>query len=938
MSEGIMSTISADFSEAAAERATPARRWLRPMLLAATCLMIVPAQSALAQETAPAADTAEDDARDIVVTGSQIAREGFVSATPITGLNASDLTRVAAPNVADALNQLPALKPSVTPTSVGNLSKLAGGNFLDLRGLTYLRTLTLIDGKRYVPASPEGVVNTNLIPQALIAGVDVVTGGASAAYGSDAVAGVVNFKLDTKLEGIRGSIQGGITDHNDSRNYLASVAAGTAFAGGRGHIVFGAEFAQNSGIGNANARKWARNRAVILNPDFLAGVKGAPEYIHVNDARSSFTSEGGAIFSGPLAGLAFGANGTTMPFRFGRLVTPGNSMDGGDGDPIASPYVLETPLKRRAFYGSVTFDVTDAITAYATASYGRSTFSEIGIPANDEFLIRRDNAFLPQSVRDAMDANGVDTFTLGRANLDYGVGGIDQKATTWQALGGIRGKLGGSWSFDLSYSYGRTHNRTLFTGNVIKANRLLALDAVVNPANGAIVCRSTLTDPTNGCSPLNLFGSGSASPQALDYILGTSVRDWQIKQQTADLAVRGEPFSTWAGPVSFAVGGEWRRLSADITSDLMSIAKAFRVGNTQPFYGRVTVKEGFAEVLVPLAKDESWAKNIDLNLAGRVTDYSTSGTVETWKAGLNYAVNDSIRFRATRSRDIRAPNINELFQVGQTLILGVEDGGARYSTNAITGGNPLLKPEKADTFTAGVVLTPSFLPRLSISVDYYDIKIKGAIATLGPQTVVDRCSQGQSDYCRFIVRGNDGRISSLVIAPVNFQQIVARGIDVEAAYRTPFLGGKLDLHALINYTAKLSIVGDDGQSIRFAGNTDQPLLDGVGGTPHWKVTSSATYSTDDYRLSLTGRYIGGGVISRDGSTFDDPDVSGRLYFDISGEATLFKTPNGGKIALFGVIQNAFDKDPPFTGYGFQTARQLYDVIGRKYTAGVRFNF
>jgi iron complex outermembrane receptor protein len=903
-------------------------------MLTTTALAMLPMQAAYAQET-----QATDANADIVVTGSQIQRQGFISPTPITGVNSADIARVGAPNIADALNQLPALKPSVTPSSVGNLSKLAGGNYLDLRGLTYLRTLTLIDGKRYVPGNPEGAINTNLIPQALISSVDVVTGGASAAYGSDAVAGVVNLKLDHNLDGIKGSLQGGSTDHNDSRNYLASVAYGQHFADGRGHILLGAEFAQSSGIADANRRDWARNRGVIVNPRY-DGVSNEPLYIHVNDAKTSFTAPGGVITSGPLTGVAFGSNGTTFPFRFGNNVTEGNAMDGGDGDPLASPYVLETPLKRRAFYAGGDFKVSDAVVLYGSLSYGRSSFTEMAVPTYDTFTIQADNAFLPQSIKNTIAAsNGaISSFSLGRGILDYGIGGIAQVATTWHGIVGVKGQLGGPWSYDASYSYGRTHTLTQFTGDVITANRTNALDAVVNPATGGIVCRSTLTNPGNGCVPLNLFGVGSASAEAIDYITGSSQRDWVIKQQTADLVLRGELFSTWAGPISVAAGGEWRQQSINVTSDPLSIARQFRIGNTQPFYGRVTVKEAFGELVVPLAANESWAKNIDLNLAGRVTDYSTSGTVETWKAGINYTVSDDIRFRATRSRDIRAPNINELFQKGQTLIFGVNDTAIsqRYNVSAVSGGNPFLKPERANTLTFGFVLSPSFIPRFNLSVDFYDIKIKSAIGSLGAQTLVDRCNAGDQAICQLAPRGADGRISSLLIAPVNFQQIQTRGIDVEAAYSLPILSGNLSLHTLINYTDKLDLVSD-GSTTHFAGNTDQPLLDGVGGTAHWKITNSTTYSTHAYNISLTNRYIGGGAITEDGSTLDDNHVRGRLYFDLAGEVTLLRTNSGGRVALFGVIKNLTDKDPPFTGYQFQTARQLYDVIGRQYTAGMRFS-
>jgi outer membrane receptor protein involved in Fe transport len=891
--------------------------------------------------TAPAfaqmAAADEAPTAEIVVTGSQVSRAGFSSPTPITSLTPADLAKVGAPNIADALNQLPALKPSLTPSSATNLSVVAGGNYLDLRGLTYLRTLTLIDGKRYTPTTVTGAVNINLVPQALIGSADVVTGGASAAYGSDAVAGVVNLKLDNKLEGLRGSFQGGITDHNDNRNYLGSAAFGKSFAEGRGKILIGAEIAQNSGIAKMGDRAWGRNRTTINNPAYVAG-NGQPQSLLVNDGRVSNASYGGVINSpGLLKGIQFGPNGTTLPFTYGSSVTA-TTMNGGDGVNGDADFVLSAPLKRWSAYGKASYDLTDSITAYASFGYGRSSFNEPSITGNDQITIRSDNAYLPASIQSVMAANNITSFVMGRSLNDYGRGGITQRVHTWQGSGGIRGRLGGSWTFDTSYSYGKTKTLTLFTGNRRTARWNQAVDAVVNPITGGTVCRSTLTDPTNGCVPINLFGVGSPSSQAINWITGVSRRNWDIGQQVADVVIRGEPISTWAGPVSLAAGGEWRRQTADVTSDPLSMQGVFRVGNVQPFYGRVTVKEGFGEVVVPLAKDESWAKNIDLDLAGRVTDYSTSGTVETWKAGVNYAINDSIRLRATRSRDIRAPSLNELFAKGATLIYGITDPvlNQSYNVNGITSGNPNLKPEKGDTITAGVVFTPTFLPRFSLSVDYYHIKLKNTINTLTASSIVTRCYTDTPALCPLITRVN-GTITQVSLAPANFQRAVESGVDVEVAYRLPVGPGSLDLHGLVNYTGKLDLI--DGTNVtQYAGNTEQPSLDGIGGTPHWRANASASFTTDLYRLSLTGRYVGGGVITRTYSTLNGATVNGRLYFDISGEVTLFKT-NNGKVSLFGVILNALDQDPPITGVsGYGTTRSLYDMIGRQYTAGVRFQF
>lgn len=916
--------------------ATPFQHSGRLALLATAAAIVFVAQPASAQDV-PAAAGAAEETPEIVVTGSQISRGGFVSPTPLTSIGAADLARVSAPNVADALNQLPALKATLTPSSATNFSVVAGGNFLDLRGLSYVRTLTLIDGKRYVPSTTTGAVNINLIPQALIGSADVVTGGASAAYGSDAVAGVVNLKLDQKLEGLKGTIQGGITDHNDYRNYLVSAAFGKSFGEGRGHILIGIESAENGGVARLGDRAWGQNRSTIANPAYTA-TNGQPLLLLVNDGRASNASYGGVINSpGLLKGIQFGPGGTTLPFTYGTSVSA-TQMNGGDGVSTSADNVLAPHTRRYSGYVGASYEVANDITAYANFAYGRSKFSEDQITGIDQITIKADNAYLPASIRSVMAANSIASFVMGRSLNDYGRGVLSQDAETWQAVGGIKGSFGDSWSFDASYANGRTRNTTLFEGSRITSRWNQAVDAVVNPLTGGVVCRSTLTNPTDGCVPINLFGVGSPSAQAKAWISGTSVRDWDIRQQVADLVVRGEPASTWAGPISIAFGGQWRRQSADVTSDPQSIAAIFRSGNTQPFFGRVTVKEAFLEAVVPLVKDASWAQNIDLNLAGRVTDYSTSGTVGTWKVGLNYAVNDTLRFRATRSRDIRAPSINELFAKGATLVYTITDPqlGQTYTIQGISGGNPNLKPEKSDTLTAGVVLTPGFLPGFNLSVDYYDIKLKDTINTLTAATIISRCYTDTPEVCSLITRAN-GVITQVALAPANFQGARVSGVDVEAAYRFGLGNGSVDLRALVNYTDKFDLI-DGANAIHYAGSTEQPSLDGLGGTPHWRFNTSASYITDLYRLSLTGRYVGGGVITRTTSQLNGASISGRLYLDLSGEVSILKTETG-KVAVFGAISNLLDKDPPITGIsGYGTTRSLYDTIGRQFTAGLRFSF
>lgn len=945
------------------------KRHLRRMLAGAALVWapIALPLSALAQTSEASEEPAPGE--EIIVTGSQIARSGFDTPTPVTVVGIEDFERVGAANIADALNQFPALKPSVTPEATTNLSKLSAGNYLDLRGLTYLRTLTLVDGKRPTPSSPEGVVNINNIPQAVISGAEVVTGGASAAYGSDAVAGVVNFKVDHKLEGVRGNAQYGVSDYGDNKSYLLGMAAGMRFADGRGHVIVGGEAAGSKGILDYGAREWG-DYAVIPNPASTA-TNSEPTYILVNQPRSSNTAYGGVINSATgtngtalLKGIQFIGGGQTSAFNYGTNQTA-NSHQGGDGVCGICDAVLKQPYKRWAAYGSAEFEAAPAATLYASFGYARSDIENApSITANDQITIQRDNVFIPASVRTILTANPTITnFVMGRAINDYARGEINKQTWNWQGILGSRGSLGGSWSYDASYIFGKARDYTNFSGARITANWRNAIDAVDNPATPGVVdaiCRSTITDPTNGCVPLNLFGVVAPGTQAaaLDYITGDSIRDWHMKQQAADLIVRGNLFPLLAGQLAFAGGVHWRKFEVDVRADPLSASRpggatVFRVGNTIPFSGTEEVKEAFGELLIPILEGKSFAKNLELDLAGRLTDYRTSGQVETWKIGLNYAVNDVVRLRGTRSRDIRAPNIQELFAAGQTLIYNITDAarGESYSVSTTQGGNPNLTPEIADTLTLGAVFSP--MRGLQLSVDYYDIKIEGAIAALTAQQIVTRCNNGDAATCALVTREastggtSPGRITGMRLAPANFQSILTEGVDVELSYRTRFWNGMADLRVLGNYITKLELIGDGGTRTILAGQLGQALIDGVNGSPNLRITSSASYTTDAYRVSLTGRYIGGGLVTRDftatkpaGTPISNKmEGESRFYLDLSGEMTLFR-PSGGKskVALYGTILNLLNTDPPILGYDWATARHVYDVIGRQYTAGIRFNF
>ncbi|RYE02834.1 MAG: TonB-dependent receptor [Sphingomonadales bacterium] len=919
------------------------RKGMYRLLLSAAA--ICTAAPALAQSapggTVETKEAEDQDSEAIVVTGSLLARSGFDAPTPVTSIGGDDLARVGAPDIAQVINQIPSVRSSVTTATSANFSTLAGGSYIDLRGLGYQRTQILIDGRRYVPSTPSGGINISAIPQALIRGVDVVTGGASAAYGSDAVAGVVNFLIDDQFEGVKGKLQGGITDHDDYRNYLASVAIGKSFAGGRLHVVAAFEAASNGGIDFVGDRDWGNNPARIANPA-STNTNSEPRNLIVSNAKFSNVSYGGVINSpNALKGLQFTPDGQAIPFKYGTLVSA-TTMVGGDGANATADSVSVAPSERYAGFGRVTFEASDALTLSAEVNYSKVEANFLNLSQTDQITIRADNPYLPASVRTVMANQAIASFVMGRSANDYARVKIDLDIETIQAVLGAKGDLGGSWKWSAYYSYGHSDHLNRQANSRINANFALATDAVINPANGAIVCRSTLTNPTNGCVPINLIGEGNVSAAAAAYVNGVSRRKFELDQHVVSATVRGEPFSTWAGPVGVAFGAEHRTWKVVTTSDPISAVQAFRNGGTVPYTGQVTVKEAFGEILVPLAKDEGWAKDLSLNLAGRVTDYSTSGVVKTWKAGLSYALNDSIRLRATRSRDIRAPGLEELFAGGATTLLNVQDralNNESYQVRATNTGNRNLVPERADTLTAGIVLTPDFLRGFRFSVDYYDIRINDAIISLTPATIVDQCFTTAPQLCSLISRGSDGRITQVQNGPVNLQNVQVRGVDFEMAYGFRGLGGDIDLRALATYIDKAVII-DGVTTLEVHDAVNQASSTALGGSPRWRFNTSASYETERARLSVTARYIGGGRIDP-AFTAKDIDVlrvDGRLYVDLSGEYSLVKG-DSNSVALFGTIQNLLDKDPPITtvqGYG--TTRALYDTIGRVYTLGVKFKF
>ncbi len=890
--------------------------------------------------------TPQQNADVVIVTGSRIQTDGFSAPTPTSVFDESMLDEAAEGTIAEALNTIPSFQPSRTATTNTLNSVSAGANFLDLRGLGANRTLVLLDGRRIVPTTDTNLVDANLIPSALVQRVEVVTGGASAAWGSDAVAGVVNFILDEKLEGFRGTVQGGRSSKGDADEYKVALAYGLDFADGRGNFVIGAEAFDNDGILDQSQRDWASpGWQFISNPAYAAG-NGKPRQLIARNVRLSTATPGGLISSGPLRGTQFGPGGAPGPFAFGQVTS--TFQIGGDGVNLGAGASIYQPNDRQSAFSRLTFDVSDSLTLFAEAGYARSQSNNPVLPAWNFGTIRvtNDNAYLPASTRAAMATAGITSFNMGRIFTDFGDITSKNLAETYRYVVGAKGDIAPGWSWDAYYEHGHTLNAVDLYNNPIVSRWTLAMDAVVNPANGQVVCRSTLTDPTNGCLPLNIFGPDAArgSP-ALAYVLGSSQVDYELSQDVFAANVNGKLFDLWAGPLSVAAGVERRTEEVESRVDALSKSSAFLTGNFQPIIGEREVTEGYAEFVVPLLRDLPFALETDLNLAARITDYSTSGTVETYKVGATHRFNDELRLRGTWSRDIRAPNLNELFNPSALTFATVNDPvkGANVTIQQIQKGNTALQPEEAETLTAGFVYEPSWLRGFQASVDYFDIDLTGAIALLGIQDTINRCVAGNAELCGFLTRDSGGNLVSIVRTNYNLAGRATSGLDFQLGYDFPLdsigkgLPGDVSLNLFATWVDKL--VFDDG---RTAIDRVANLSAGTSGVPEWKWTATAGYKVGAFAFQAQGRYLSSGVYD---STYGPLDINNNkieavTYLDLYLGYDLQRGDDGRSISLFAAVDNALDEAPPVAASSFfvplATNPILYDVMGRYFTVGLRF--
>ena len=763
-------------------------------LASGTSLFALALSAAHAQQAA--AVEGAGDLEEVVVTGSRLTT-GFETATPVTAITMEALTQASPVNLLDSLKQLPALAASASANQTGSGTGASGSNsqnLVNLRNLGTNRNLVLLNGRRTIASNQNNSVDFNILPQNLVSRVDVVTGGASAAYGSDAVAGVVNLILDTDFTGFKGDVGAGISTFGDVPNYKSSFAWGDSFAGDRLHIIASTQYGRQDGtrVNEMSGRDWWDKPLGLIQNTTGSG----PTNLVLPNIKNILSTYGGLISAGPLKGTQFLVGGIPAPMDYGYSA---GSIWASGGDGAWIPFNLTGDQERSANFAHATYDVTDNAQAYFEMGFSLSNASDpnqkpINTSAGNAYTIFRDNAFLHPAVAARMDAAGVTSFQFGRYMLEYPDVTIRTKTKVFRQAVGLKGEAFDGWNYDVSYSHGRT-NQLLAQDNLNKARETYAAaDAVVNPATGQIVCRSQYYSGTTfiaagtgldrGCKPQNLFGATSIDPSTIEYTIGDSWKRLTLNQHVFSGTISGDlGFGFEAGNLSFATGAEYRSESARQINDPISSQTIdftgvrggpaalsgrlgpFRFANFQPFAGKYNVKEGFVEVGVPLLEGAPAAESLSVDGAIRYTDYSTSGGVTTWKGGVDYQIVPDLRLRGTISRDIRAPNLLELYNSAtfnsQNNFYPSTTTGVSTLTVQITSGNATLIPERALTKTYGVVLSPTFFEGFQLSVDYYNIKITDAIQVVGSQQTIDACFQNVPGFCPLVqLIGGTVRVST----------------------------------------------------------------------------------------------------------------------------------------------------------------------------------
>lgn len=924
---------------------------------------------AMAQDSVPQSSDAASGPQEIVVTGSRIARSNIETAAPVASVSAEEFKLSGTVNVEQVINTLPQVIPGTTAFS----NNPGGGvSTLNLRGLGSNRTMVLVNGRRWVSFDTSQVVDLNTIPAFLIDHVEVVSGGASAVYGSDALAGVVNFTLNKDLDGMIAGGQYSVTGKGDGPRYEAYVAMGGKI-GDRGHATVYAEYFKREAIFQG-----ARSFSSSALGDGANGLVPAGSSTTPNGRVTSTYSTGaggvcptGNVFCSP--GAYYTAPGVSRP------------RTGADLYNYAPDNYLQVPQERYMLGGYADYEIAEGHTAYAEVTYVNNRVAnelaptpvtgtfQVNINAVSPFLSAGDVAALRQLDSIATTGNtvgdGVVPLAIQRRVKETGSRNSLDERNAFRVLAGVRGDITNSLNYDIYYSYARTRNANVQAGNISKS----AFQAGLNGTADAI----------------NIFGPGTLTKGMVDQISILAQNGDISELQVLNGSVSGNVFNLGLGAddVGFALGGEYRHMSSQFIPDTaLSSGDVIGFNAGDATAGAYSAKEIFGELRVPLIANKPFIQELELNGAARYSDYSLKavGGVWAYAAGVKWSPVRDFAIRGQYQRAVRAPNVGELFG-GQAVnfptaadpcaqaaaatnttvrnlciatgVPAAAVGNKSLQLNTqiqdLEGGNPNLKQETSDSYTAGLVFTPSFVPGLTATVDWYNIKVNNQISTLGGglANTLNLCYNTiqniNSVYCQaFVGKRNalgqfDG-VNPPQILNANVGKLEVEGIDVEVNYTRNLGFGLLAPTSRVN----LNFMGTYTITSNSTPVADLPdIVNRCAGkfglvcgnpTAKYKWASRATWVDGILTTSVRWRHLS--AVRDDDPTTDYivERVPAYDLFDLSFSAEFDK-----KFTFSIGVNNLFDKQPALIGDNQQQANtypSTYDVLGRDFFVSGRFKF
>lgn len=915
---------------------------------------------------AVAQDDGEARQQTVQVTGTRIVKQDFVANSPIATVDAEAFELTGSINTEDVLNTLPQAVPGFDRTSNNPGGGYATAN---LRGLGSSRTLVLVDGKRFVPTTSTGVVDLNNIPPALVERVEVITGGASAVYGSDAVAGVVNFILKDDFEGMEFNVGYESTlEHGDAEYYSGDLTIGTNFAEGRGNVTMNIGYTNRKAVFQGD-----RDFSFFALGDGSTGLEpGGSSGVPAGHAFDTFTfadgSTGQAIFDN-------NAPGGVRPW-----INSGDPNDRYNYNPVN---YLQLPQERFNTTTIASYDITPDIEVYSriTAAFNQVPQLLAPTPAFTTVTVQTDNPLLTpeqQAVLASIDGAYGDAIDgevypfIGRRMVETGGRKSNDDFFAFQFQTGLRGVFGPGIGYDVFFQTGRTQDNVDLTGDISLQRYKNAVNST-DDGSGNAVCVVG-----GSCVPIDIFGQGDISAEAAAYVSAGLNAKSEYNQTIFGASINGTTddfFALPGGGIGWAFGFEYREEDYSFRpDDNLGTGNLLGFNSAPPLSGGFDVYDIFGEVYVPILADAPFADILAVEAAFRASDYSTTGATETYKIGGEWAPVEDIRFRALFNTAIRSPNINELFSAlsngfpgandpcsatqnptaagiaALCTATGVANVGSYQQRNSqiegLFGGNPDLDPEEAETLTVGVVWQPSYIPGLSASVDYYDIEIEGYVTSLagGVQGILNQCylpsnnpSQSASNpFCQAVNRSVLGE--PLVSANLaNAGSLATAGIDVQVNY-------EFELESIpgtfgVNYAALFldswdfaAFEGDPNPvdcKGRFGLQCDDPV-------PEYKHFASISWTDGPFTLQGRWEYVGEVTDDNDSVDYIVEELDSYNLFSATGS---WDVNDHVKLTLG--IDNLFDEEPPIIGDNQEQANTYpatYDPFGRTIFAGAKFRF